>query len=108
MNKQTATASVNFPYDVNQQISHEARITAAAVRTRDDERRKEAIRKLDNALIQAWRDRVEEGSISEALAVIAADIHNLAEEFGKFRSQERFILAGELFTLSEAAGRSSL
>jgi hypothetical protein len=108
MNKQTATASVNFPFDVNQQITHEARITAAAVRTRDEERRRAELTKLRGNLILAWRNLVEETSISESLEVIAADIHNLAEEFGKFSQQERFILAAELFTLSEAAGKACL
>jgi len=102
------TPAQMFPYDVNQQISHEARITAAAVRTRHENQRRAELTKLRGNLILAWRNLVEETSISESLEVIAADVHNLAEEFGKFSQQERFVLAAELFTLSEAAGRSKL
>lgn len=108
METATANAAISFPADVDSEIRALERAGARAAMEQSQKRTDNKLTLLRGNLILAWRNLVEETSISESLEVIAADIHNLAEEFGKFSQQERFVLAAELFTLSEAAGKACL
>jgi len=108
MTPATQTPASSFGLDVERDIRSLEREGARAAMETSQKRTDEKLTRLRGDLILAWRNLVEESSISESLEVIAADIHNLAAEFGKFSQQERYIIADRLFRLSEAAGRAQL
>lgn len=108
METNKSTPAETFPYEVNQAVASLEREGARKAMRESQERSVRTQTRLRDALIQAWRDMVEETSTSEALEVIAAEAHGLAEECGKFTQQERYLLAASLFGLSEDARKAGL
>ncbi len=98
------TPAQSFSSEVDSEIRRLEREGMRAAINESQERSDKRLRDLRGNLILAWRALTEdeESSISEALSVIAADVHN------RSTSQESLLLSDELFTLSEAAGRSNL